>query len=318
MNNETPPPDAPVALDAPDDPARKPRVALMGEFSAGKSTLSNLLLGADPLPVKVTATRLPPVWIAFGDDPAWREDLDGNRHKIDIDDLESVGLEETRLIRLFLKSDMLQLCDLIDMPGISDPNMASEVWRDVIGEADNVIWCSHATQAWRQSEAAVWDTLPETLRDKSLLLLTRFDKLLNERDRMRVLARVRRETQGLFSDMFPVSLIQALAAGDDQTMWDQSGAGPFVERLIDLLVNPQSVSGGSYETVVVARQDRRERASDVVAVPEPREAVETAPVRVMPSRVRATPGGQTPTRRPVRARKPQVDEPALAGMPGEG
>ena len=40
-------------------PVRRPRVALMGEFSAGKSTLSNLLIGKSALPVNVTATQLP-------------------------------------------------------------------------------------------------------------------------------------------------------------------------------------------------------------------------------------------------------------------
>ena len=45
---------------------RKPRIALMGEFSAGKSTLANMLVGAQHLPVQVTATQLPPVWISQG------------------------------------------------------------------------------------------------------------------------------------------------------------------------------------------------------------------------------------------------------------
>ncbi|HIE32691.1 MAG TPA: hypothetical protein EYP81_01400, partial [Thermodesulfobacteriaceae bacterium] len=75
---------------------RKPRLALMGEFSAGKSTLSNLLLGADPLPVRVTATRLPPVWISYGERAATREDLNGKIHPLDVSDLEKVQLNETR------------------------------------------------------------------------------------------------------------------------------------------------------------------------------------------------------------------------------
>ena len=46
----------------------RPCVALMGEFSAGKSTLSNLLIGTEALPVNVTATQLPPVWLSRGTD----------------------------------------------------------------------------------------------------------------------------------------------------------------------------------------------------------------------------------------------------------
>lgn len=289
---------------------RKPRLALMGEFSAGKSTLSNLLLGADPLPVKVTATRLPPIWVSYGTGPACREDMDGNLSPIDVTQLESVPLEETRLIRLYLESDVLRLCDLIDMPGISDPNMAAEVWQGVIGEADNVVWCSHATQAWRQSEAAVWETLPENLRDKSLLLLTRFDKLLSDRDRNRVLTRVRRETAGLFSDMYPVCLTQALIAGEDRAQWEHSGAQVFVERLIDLLINPDAPSRGTYGDVEPAAvlepaaQSAQQPASDAQVKLDPKcqatpvtDQNDSATVRVMPSRVRARQDGQKRPRR---------------------
>ena len=48
-----------------DTEARKPRIAIMGEFSAGKSTLCNILLGQAPLPMRVTATRLPPVLMTY-------------------------------------------------------------------------------------------------------------------------------------------------------------------------------------------------------------------------------------------------------------
>ena len=78
-------PEQPLCLSAKDaatDPAaeeetRLPRVCLMGEFSAGKSTLSNLLIGASALPVNVTATQLPPVWISHGTDTPYRVGLDG-------------------------------------------------------------------------------------------------------------------------------------------------------------------------------------------------------------------------------------------------
>jgi len=214
---------------------RKPRIALMGEFSAGKSTLSNLLMGQSPLPEKVTATRLSPVWISHGTRAPYRVDIDGTTEPILIENLESIPVEETRSIRLFLEADILEVCDLIDFPGISDPNMSSAVWERMLPEVDAVIWCTHATQAWRQSEAAVWDDMPQAVRENSVLLITRFDKLTNDKDRSRVVKRVSRETQGQFGGTFPVSLLQAIQAGEDYDRWEASGAGPFTAHLIDVI-----------------------------------------------------------------------------------
>ena len=106
---------------SPAPPPRKPRLAFMGEFSAGKSTLSKLFLGNAPLPVQVTATRLPPIWISYGDEAAIAVDRDGTEREIDIEDLEAICVDETRMIRLYNRSETLEICDLIDMPGISEP-----------------------------------------------------------------------------------------------------------------------------------------------------------------------------------------------------
>lgn len=214
---------------------RKPRIALMGEFSAGKSTLSNLLMGHRPLPEKVTATRLSPVWLSYGDASPYRVDVDGSQEAIDIAHLEAIPVEDTQNIRLFLEADILEVCDLIDFPGISDPNMSSRVWERMLPEVDAVIWCTHATQAWRQSEAAVWESMPDAVRENSILLITRFDKLINDKDRSRVVKRVTRETKGQFGAVFPVSLLKAIQAGEDVALWEASGAGPFTTHLIDVI-----------------------------------------------------------------------------------
>ncbi len=312
MNNATQKPESRKSRN------RKPRLALMGEFSAGKSTLSNLLLGSDPLPVQVTATRLPPIWISYGESSAVCEGLDGTTTPIETADLNGVDLESTLLIRLRLKSDILKVCDLIDMPGISDPNMQPDVWRAVIGQADHVVWCTHATQAWRQSEAAVWESLSDDLKDKSLLLLTRFDKLVTPRDRDRVLARVTRETKGLFHGVFPVSLTQALSAGDDTLAWRRSGAEPFVESLIDLLVTPDAAP------CAAPGADRRKDDLTGAPTPTPTPAPTQAPTQVdpsseagiTPSRVKPKPGGQRRARCTPGAVPAGFDKSHVTEIPG--
>ena len=274
-------------IDELDGPGRKPRIALMGEFSAGKSTLSNLLIGSAPLPMKVTATQLPPVWISWGDGEPYCEDLHGRTRPIDITRLSDIDPAETRVIRIFAKSEILELCDIIDMPGISDPNMASDVWERVIGKADGVIWCTHATQAWRQSEAAVWESLDPKLFDRSLLLVTRFDKLQGETDRARVMRRVERETDGLFSARLPISLTQALAAGDDEELLGASGASAFRESLVGILGRLGRTLGSE---VSPRRDDRTQetlvRDGLVARMEMGRPTRGITPSRILPRRLR--------------------------------
>ena len=250
----------PMEAEAPSGP-KKPVLCLMGEFSAGKSTLSNLLIKTSALPVNVTATQLPPVWISKGNDAPYRVALDGQEFDINLENLEEVSVEDTRYIRIFHDADLLDICDLIDMPGISDPNMDAEVWQNVIHHADAVIWCTHATQAWRQSEAAVWSMLPPELYENSFLLLTRMDKILSDRDQMRVVKRVGRETDGLFKELFPISLTQALSAGDDPEKWSSSGAEAFSNALIELL---NGLSDGGSQDEDVLRDEAKVRVRTVI------------------------------------------------------
>ena len=214
---------------------RKPRIAIMGEFSSGKSTLCNVLVGARPLLERVTATQLPPVWLSYGPDDAYIMGLDGVAYDLDLRNLEQVSLETTEHVRVHMKSDILRYCDLIDMPGISDPSMSPEVWERMAHLADGVLWCTHATQAWRQSESGVWNGFPQGMRRNSLLLITRFDKILNQTDKGKVVKRVRQEVDGLFAEVFPVSLLKAMQAGDDETMWVDSGAQAFAAALFEII-----------------------------------------------------------------------------------
>ena len=269
--------------------ARKPRIALMGEFSAGKSSLTNLLLGGRPLPVQVTATRLPPVWISHGNAAAEYVDHNGEIHALSLAELGEVSVHDAQLIRVQLPAETLELCDLIDMPGISDPNMPGDVWDNILPEVDSLLWCTPAQQAWRQSEAAFWSMLQPQLKAPATLVLTHFDKLLTPRDQGRVLRRLEQETGGDFAGIFPLSLPQALDAGDDLEAWQHSGADRFVEHLVNILLHwdrhllPETAPASS------PPED---------ATPDMARTKAAAAARILPRRVRPQPPNASRSERP--------------------
>ena len=257
--------------------SRKPCIALMGEFSAGKTTLTNLLVGEDVLPTRVTATQLPPVWMSFGEPQAWYVDTEGHRHDLSFDDLDAVPVEGVRYIRLFCKGRILETIDLIDTPGISDPNIPKSVWEMAVGYVNAVVWCTHSTQAWRESERSAWDSLPERLRENSLLLATRSDKLLPA-ERERVARRLRREAGETFRGVIMFSALDALRAVSEEDtgdLWVESGGEALLSALHEVahdiiearkgLLSRYSLAGAEGIAPVrvrpgrAARQDRGER-----------------------------------------------------------
>lgn len=216
---------------------RKPVIAVMGEFSSGKSSLLNLLTGRDLLPTQVTATRLPPIWLRHGSEASYRVDHSGQKHPVDWSDTSSIPIRDTRYIRLYCEAEILKRCDLIDTPGISDPSIPARQWIDTVGYANAVLWCTHAGQAWRESERGAWIDLPQRLRDTSILLVTRMDRLKSQDDLRKVDRRLGREAGGLFNARVFVSLTNALAARQarDPAAWKASGAKDLLDK-IDILI----------------------------------------------------------------------------------
>ena len=254
----------------------RPRIALLGEFSAGKSTLVNVLMKGAHSPVRVTATQLPPIWYCHGSGPSIQIARDGTESELPGGDLSAAPLDDTRAIRVQVEADILQHCDLLDMPGSSDPNMTPDIWDALLPQAQGVIWCTPATQAWRQSEAAIWEEVPEELHERAILLLTRFDKIRMSDDRKRLLARVRKETRDLFRSVYPVALLRALEGEGDAEAWAESGMGDVLAALHQVIAE----IGGA----------PRPQPAEVVPMPTgSADAAETAPApapgAIIPRRV---------------------------------
>ncbi len=116
--------------------ARKPRIMVGGEFSAGKTQLINGLTGQDVLPSNVTATALPPVWLVGGAAGLAQVDTSGTMHELE--SLDDVKLDATHFCIMGHSAPILEKLDIIDTPGSSDPNMDAATWRRMLDYADAV------------------------------------------------------------------------------------------------------------------------------------------------------------------------------------
>ncbi len=196
----------------------------------------NFLLRKQALPTQVTATQLPPIWFSWGSQSAYIKRHDGSTRDISLDELDQVGVNDAQFVRIFLQADILEAVDLIDTPGISDPKISTDVWRRAVGQANGVLWCTHSTQAWRETERATWVALPERLQNNSLLLITRADAL-GQKDRQKVLRRVNREAGHLFNRTILFSARDAIIARDktgDAETWARSGGGKMVDSFLEI------------------------------------------------------------------------------------
>lgn len=212
----------------------KPVAMLMGEFSAGKSTLLNLMLCQDAAPTKVTATPMPPTWFTYAED-SFTTGLksDGTEEPVDLDNSETNFREEYVVIRRGLSADILKESDLIDAPGISDPELRKDALRFLSTHVDFFVWCTAANQAWRQTENAAFSKFAESTRRNSVLVITRFDKLRSKKDQGKVLRRVEMEAGPKFANVVALETVKAalVAPGDRvedaDSKWVKTGGYGF-------------------------------------------------------------------------------------------
>jgi Dynamin family len=219
---------------------RRPlRIALMGEFNSGKSTLANLMIGNALLPtLQLSNTRIPTL-IHYSAEPVITAALEaGGTRVLTADALETPP--GTVRIQVGMPMPHLTACEIVDFPGFSDPWLSFGVLDIARHPIDAAIWCTFSTQAWKESECTAWRLLPARIRAHSILAVTSKD-LLTQEQAPKVMARLRKAAGGDFSSFALLSSLQGRKALDtggrirDPGLWQDSGADAFCATLETLL-----------------------------------------------------------------------------------
>ena len=258
--------------------SHKFRVAVVGEFKRGKSSLINALLERDVLPADVLPTTATFNRVVYGDVPlAYLVLKDGSRVEIPIDalsehitKLSEASAENARRIEeavvafpsMFCKNDV----ELIDTPGLNDDEEMTRLTVSRLQDVDLAIIAISAAMPFSETEADLTVRLLETGSVcRVLFAVTMIDKV-DEEDRERLLnnmrSRIQKKVLQRLQDNFEAGdpvfrkyeacvaepMIYALSARDaararslqDAALFEESGYLRFMRELPDILMTSQA------------------------------------------------------------------------------
>ena len=150
--------------------ARPVRVAIVGEFNAGKSTFINALIGADVAPTGVLPTTATLHHLRYAPDPIARilfaPPHDPPERIVPVTELRTtlksleaaIEIAPIRRVEILLPIASLTRVEILDTPGFNAPDAKhTEAARAAFEEADAAIWLLDAAQAMKQTERSVLD-----------------------------------------------------------------------------------------------------------------------------------------------------------------
>jgi len=150
-----------------DEITEKPlKLAILGEFSAGKSTFINRLIGMDILPTGVIPITSVVTVLEYGkeekveiiyqshDGSQVTKQYEGYSKLFDFQKSkqEDNDLLEVKEIRVFIKNDILKTFHIIDTPGFNDSENMSEATEKIFDSVNYIIWLFNATQTGKGTE----------------------------------------------------------------------------------------------------------------------------------------------------------------------
>jgi len=224
---------------------RRPlRVAVVGEFNAGKSTFINALVGQEIAPMGVLPTTATLHHLRYAPDPIARIFFQSNEEPseriVPVGDLrgvlKAIDTSKVRRVEILLPIASLTRVEILDTPGFNAPDARhTEAARRAFEEADAAIWLLDAGQPMKKSEREVLDEA-RTARLPVQVLVNKVDRL-GEADRARVLESVRAglAEAGLESWASPLAFSARLALagklGDAKALADSGWSA--IEALLE-------------------------------------------------------------------------------------
>lgn len=189
-------------------------IAIIGQFSSGKSSLLNLILKKECLPTGVVPVTFKPTFLHYAKEYFLRVEFeDGSDLITDVENLalytdQRNEIKKAKNLHIFAPIPLLKKITLIDTPGL---NANKNDTLTTLSELKNIhaaIWLSLIDNAGKKSEEEVIRENLEILGDYSICVLNQKDKL-NQQELDNVLNYVKKIFSQYFKDIIAISCKEA-------------------------------------------------------------------------------------------------------------
>lgn len=192
------------------------KVAIVGQFSSGKSTFLNALLSKNILPTGITPVTSKVNYIRYGNEYSLQVKYkDGRESFCSIHDIDSFvdqrkSIEDIEYLTLYAPLALLKEIVFIDTPGLnSQSENDTQITRDIFKEVDGIIWLSLIDNAGKMSEAEILEEHLNSYQNKSLCVLNQKDKFTPSQVEQTV-SYIKNSFKKYFSEVIAISAKQAL------------------------------------------------------------------------------------------------------------
>jgi GTPase Era involved in 16S rRNA processing len=181
----------------------KTRIVVLGESNSGKTALVNAIAGAQVLTPSPFLHTAHPTVVTHAARPFLAAEA-SDRKRVRLASLDDAP-GDVRRLHVGVREPALQTLTVIDTPalGVADEDIDPRI-PAACRAADLAIWCTPAMQAWKASEARMWNLLPRRVRTRGILAVT-FADLVNSADLDRLMARLQRDAAALFDQIVPAN-----------------------------------------------------------------------------------------------------------------
>jgi len=191
-------------------------VAIVGQFSSGKSTFLNALLSKDVLPTGITPVTSKVNFINYGEE--YKLKVTYNNGSDEFYALDAISqftdqrenVEDIKYLTLYAPMDILKDLTFVDTPGLNSQSLDdTRITKKVLRDVDGIIWLTLLDNAGKQSESEVLTKYLNNFKNKSLCVLNQKDKF-TPKEVDTTVSYIKERFSTFFSHVIPISAKQAL------------------------------------------------------------------------------------------------------------